>query len=174
MADFLKNAYSSVRNGMAGSSFSKIGMIVVSGAITYLVFLGLGILYAVAFSSAECKKQDWIAALKESSWWGVYPLIAWVLISIPFIRIQFDKFFMMLGVGKEAAVWVSFGYALMLGALAGIIGLRSGSIEASCSPTIDEINAFRNKMLEDQKAKNAKAKAALSAASETTPAVKPM
>ena len=157
-----------------GNSFGKLGMIAVSGAGTYALFLGLGVLYAVAFSSAECGKQDWLASLKEAAWWGLYPVIAWILISIPYIRIQFDKFFMMFGVGKEAAVWVSFGYALMLGALAGIIGLRSGSIAAACVPTIDEIDAFRKKMLEEQRAKNARDKAALSAASETTPAVTPM
>jgi len=165
MAGFFSNALSS-------SSFRKIGMIVVAGVLTYAIFLGLGVLYAVAFSFVECKKQDWTASLKESSWWAIYPLVAWCLISIPFVRIQFDKFFMMLYVGKEAAVWVSFGYALMLGAIAGIIGLRSGSIAAACAPSIDEINAFRNKMLDQQRQKNANAKAVLAASSETTPAVR--
>jgi hypothetical protein len=176
MADIFRRAYASVTEGAASSSslLGKIGMIAVSGAGTYVLFLGLGVLYAVAFSSAECGKQDWNVSLKESAWWGLYPLIAWVLISIPYIRIQFDKFFMIFGIGREAAVWVSFGYALMLGALAGIIGLRSGSIAATCVPSVDEVEAFRKKMLEQQRAKNEKAKAtaAISAASETTPAVR--
>ena len=169
-------AYTSISNGAASSglSMSKIGMSAVCAAGTYVLFLGLGVLYAVAFSSAECAKQDWLASLKEAAWWGLYPVIAWILISVPYIRIQFDKFFMMFGVGREAAVWVSFGYALMLGALAGIINLRSGAIAAACAPSVDEVEAFRKKMLEKERARNAKEKAAISAASETTPAVTPV
>ena len=136
----------------------------------YALFFGLGVVYSIIFSTSECQKQDWASATEEAAWWGLYPVVAWGLISIPYIRIQFDKFFMMFGLGKESAVWVSFGYALMLAALAGIFNLRSGATAAACVPTVDEADAFRKRMIELQRRKNAE----IEAAKETTPAVLPI
>ena len=169
MSGIFGMAYTSVTTGMASSGLSigKIGRIAACGGVIYALFLGLGILYAVAFTSAECGKQDWMSALIEAAWWGIYPFVAWILISVPYIRIQFDKFFMMFGISKEAAVWVSFGYALMLGALAGMISLQSSAISAACVPTLAEANAAAAAMVEQQHQQNN----AIAAATETTPAV---
>jgi hypothetical protein len=169
MSGIFGMAYTSVTTGMASSGLSigKIGMIAACGGVIYALFLGLGVLYAVAFSSAECGKQDWLSALKEAAWWGIYPVVTWILISVPYIRIQFDKFFMMFGVSKETSIWVSFGYALMLGALAGMINLRSGAIADACVPTLSEANAVVNATVEHQRQQNN----AIAAATETTPAV---
>lgn len=151
----------------SGLSIGTIGMIAACGGVMYAIFLGLGVLYAVAFSSAECGKQDWMSALVEAAWWGIYPVVAWFLISIPYIRINFDKFFMMFGMSKESSVWVSFGYALMLGALAGMISLQSAAISTACVPTLAEANTAAKEAIDQQREKNNK----MAAASETTPAV---
>ena len=166
MSGIFGMAYTSITTGLASSGFS-LGMIAACGGVIYALFLGLGILYAVAFTSAECGKQDWLSAVQEAAWWGVYPSVAWFLISVPYIRIQFDKFFVMFGISKEAAVWVSFGYALMLGALAGMISLQSSAISATCVPTLAEANAAAAAMVQEQKERNNK----VAAASESTPAV---
>jgi len=150
---------------------TSIAMIALCGVGIYTIFFGLGIVYAIIFSTSECQKQNVQSALVEASWWGMYPVIAWVFISIPYIRIQFDKFFMMFGLTKESAVWVSFGYALMLAALAGIFSLRSAATTASCVPTVDEADAFRKRMLALQRQKDLDLEAAREAASPAVVAI---
>jgi hypothetical protein len=59
---------------------------------------------------------------------------------------------------------------LTLAAVAGIYGLSSTSITEVCIPDIDEATRFKNNMIQQQKEKDAKIKAA----AETTPAVKPV
>jgi len=145
--------------------------IAICAAGIYALFFGLGVVFSIIFSTSECQKQDVQSAIVEAAWWGLYPVVAWGLVSmIPYLRIQFDKFFMMFGLSKESAVWVSFGYALMLAALAGIFSLRAGATASACKPTVDEADAFRKRMIELQRQRNAE----VDAAKETTPAVLPV
>jgi len=145
-----------------------VAKIAICGAVIYGIFFGLGVGYAIAFSFTECQKVDTKSAMQEAAWWALNPLIAWCLVSVPYIRLQFDKFFMMFGLPDNTAIWVSFGYALMLACMIGFFGLRAGAISSACVPTIDEANAFRKKMLDRQKAHDA----AIAASQEKTPAVK--
>ena len=149
---------------------SAIIKIAICGAVVYALFFGLGVGYAVAFSASECQKVDTKSAMYEAAWWALNPLVAWVFISVPYIRIQFDKFFMMLSIPASTAVWVSFGYVIMLASIAGIFNLRASAVQAACKPTIDEADEFRKRMLERQRAHNAE----IAAAAETTPAVLPV
>jgi len=156
-------------NALSSGAVSIATIAAVGGGI-YLLFFGLGIAYAIAFSFSECQKLDVNSALQEAAWWGLYPFAGWVFSNIPYVRIQFDKFFIMFGMSSETAVWVSFGYVLMLASIAGIFNLRASAVQAACKPTVDEADEFRKRMLERQRARNAE----LAAAAETTPAVLPV
>jgi hypothetical protein len=148
-----------------------IGLIAACAVGIYALFMVLGLLLCVLFSSIECGKIDWASAAKEGALWGLYPAGVWCVISVPYVRIQFDKFFVsFLGLSAETAVWVSFGYAIMLAAVAGMFGMRSEAVSKACVPSIDEADAFRKRMIELQRKKNAE----IEAAKETTPAVTPM
>ena len=148
-----------------------IGLIAACAVGMYALFMVLGLLLCVLFSSIECGKIDWASAAKEGALWALYPTGWWCVISVPYIRMYFDKFFVsFLGLSPETAVWVSFGYVIMLASVAGLFGMRAQAVSTACVPSVDEADAFRKRMIELQRKKNAD----IEAANESTPAVTPL
>jgi uncharacterized membrane protein len=92
-------------------------------------------------------------------------LLAWIFIrTFRYFRTKFDEVF---GVS-----WVSMAYLIGLISLAGLFTLYSESVQNICVPSLDEAQAFRERLAEIQKKKDEDAK--VKAAQESTPAVKPM
>jgi hypothetical protein len=99
--------------------------------------------------------------MKYAALWAIYPAIAWYAIRVfEVFRKTFDDLF-------GGLSWISIGYVLMLASLAGIFSLQSTSIQNICVSSIDEAQAFRDRLAALQADKDAKAKAA----QESTPAV---
>jgi len=97
--------------------------------------------------------------------WALYPLFAWVLIrTVRYLRTKFDDVF---GVS-----WASMAYLIALVSLAGMFTLYSESVQNICVPSLDEAQAFRERLAAIQKKKDEDAK--VKAAQESTPALKPV
>jgi hypothetical protein len=89
-------------------------------------------------------------------------MLAWIFIrTVRYVRTKFDEVF---GVS-----WVSIAYLIALISFSGMITLYSQSIQNICVPTLDESQAFRERLAEIQKKKDEDAK--VKAAQESTPAV---
>jgi hypothetical protein len=156
------------------TSMKEAGMVFGLGFVVYLVFFLLGFGFSTLVTFKECEKTDQSKNANQAAIWAAYPTIGWYVIrTFDFLRGYFDRFYLMFdgGVGnKVRASWISIGYVLTLAAVAGIYGLSSTSITEVCIPDIDEATRFKNNMIQKQKEKDAKIKAA----AETTPAVKPV
>jgi len=143
-------------------SLSEAMYVGLAGLAIYAIFFGLGTGLSVAFAFSNCQKMDTEKSMKYGAVWAVYPAIAWYIIrAFDFFRRMFDDLF--------GPPWISIGYLIMLAGLAGIFSLQSTSIQNICVTSIDEAQAFRDKLAALQADKDAKAKA--NAAQESTPAV---
>ena len=133
-----------------------------AGVAIYAIFFGIGTGLSVAFAFSSCQKIDTDKSMKYAALWAVYPAVAWYAIRVfEFFRKTFDDLF--------GSPWISIGYVIMLAGLAGIFSLQSTSIQNICVTSIDEAQAFRNRLAALQADKDAKAK--VKAAQESTPAV---
>ena len=134
----------------------------VGGLAVYGIFFGVGVGLSTAFAFSECQKTDTEKSMKYAAIWAAYPAIAWYIIRVfDFFRKMFDDLF--------GSPWISIGYVLTLAGLAGIFSLKSVSAQNICVTSIDEAQAFRDKLTALQAEKDAKAK--VNAAQESTPAV---
>lgn len=136
-----------------------------AGIYIFFLFLGVGASSYVTFS--KCGKTDTKSHFIQGSIWASYPTIAYLIIrTFEFIRVQFDKFYRSIDSsegGATRAGWVSVGYVMMLAAVAGMYTMMDSSIRDVCVPTVDEAQAFKEKILQRQAAK--------AKAQEVTPAV---
>lgn len=142
------------------------------GLYAFFFLLGFGFSAAATFHS--CEKVDSAKNAKYGSIWAVYPAVAWLIIrSFEILRVQFDRFYRSFDstdAGIERAGWISIGYFLTLACVVGMYGLVGDSITDVCIPSIDEATKFKQNLLEQKAAKDA----AVKAAQESTPAVKPV
>jgi hypothetical protein len=152
---------------LAIKSGKDAGLLLALTAGIFLVFMliGTGISSYVTFE--HCGKTDSNVHFQQGAFWSLYPTLSFVLVrSIERFRIYFDRFYRGLDTsdaGAERAGWVSVGYVMMLGGLAGYYALLDSSIEKVCIPTMDEATRFKEALLK-QTADKAKAQ-------ESTPAV---
>lgn len=142
------------------------------GLYAFFFLLGFGFSAAATFQS--CEKVDSAKNAKHGAIWAVYPAIAWFIIrSFEILRVQFDRFYRAFDStdgGIERAGWISIGYFLTLACVVGMYGLVGDSVTDVCIPTIDEATRFKQAMID----KKAEKEAAIKAAQESTPAVKPV
>ena len=139
-------------------------ILAIGSGIYFVFFLaGLGLSSLISYNS--CGKLDASKSATYSAVWALYPLLAWVFIrTVRYFRTKFDDVF---GVS-----WVSMAYLVALISLAGMFTLYSESVQNICVPSIDEAQAFRERLADIQKKKDEDAK--VKAAQESTPAVKPV
>jgi len=156
------------------TSGKEAGIVFGIGLVIYLAFFLLGFGFSTLITFRECEKTDQSKSAIQASIWAVYPTLAWYVIrTFDFLRAYFDRFYLMFdgeAGSKDRATWISIAYVLTLACVAGIYGMSSTSISEICIPDIDEATRFKQDMVERQKEKDAKIKAA----GETTPAVKPV
>jgi len=146
-------------------SITEALYVAIAGVAVYAIFFGIGVGLSVAFAFSQCQKMDTDKSMKYAAIWAAYPAIAWYVIRVfDFFRNMFDDLF--------GSPWISIGYVLMLAGLAGVFSLQSTSIQNICVSSIDEAQAFRNRLVAIQADKDAKAK--VKAAQESTPAAKPI
>lgn len=144
-------------------SLSEAMYVGAAGVAVYAIFFGIGTGLSVAFAFSSCQKMDTDKSMKYAALWAIYPAIAWYAIRVfEVFRKTFDDLF-------GGLSWISIGYVLMLASLAGIFSLQSTSIQNICVSSIDEAQAFRDRLAALQADKDAKAK--VTAAQESTPAV---
>lgn len=143
--------------------FRSLGMLlaITLGVFVFFMFLGTGLSSYVTF--AQCQKTNSGSHFKQGALWALYPSLAYIVTrGVGRFRIYFERFFRG-WVGEDRASWVSVGYVVMLGAVAGMYSMMDASIEEVCVPTVDEATRFRQDMLKRQAEK--------AAAQEKTPAV---
>jgi len=149
--------------------FRSLGLLlaITLGVFVFFMFLGTGLSSYVTF--AQCGKTDSGSHFKQGALWALYPSLAYLVTrGVGRFRVYFERFFRG-WVGEERAAWVSVGYVVMLGAVAGMYSMMDASIEEVCVPSVDEATRFRQDMLKRQ----AEKAATVAAAQETTPAVTP-
>jgi hypothetical protein len=150
------------------------GIMIGVGLGLYAFFFLLGFGFSAAATFQSCEKVDAAKNAKHGAIWGAYPGIAWFIIrTFEILRVQFDRFYRSFdstAEGMERAGWISIGYFLTLACVVGMYGLVGDSITDVCIPSIDEATQFKQNMLEQK----AKKDAAIKAAQESTPAVKPV
>ena len=136
-------------------------LLAISAGIYILFFiLGLGLSSLVSYDA--CGKLDASKSATYSAVWALYPVLAWIFIrTVRYVRTKFDEVF--------GFSWVSIAYLIALISFSGMITLYSQSIQNICVPTLDESQAFRERLAEIQKKKDEDAK--VKAAQESTPAV---
>lgn len=142
------------------------------GLYAFFFLLGFGFSAAATFQS--CEKVDSSKNAKYGAIWATYPAVAWFIIrSFEILRVQFDRFYRSFdstAEGIERAGWISIGYFLTLACVVGMYGLVGDSVTDVCVPTMDEATKFKQNMLDRKAEKDA----AIKAAQESTPAVKPV
>jgi|LauGreDrversion4_2_1035121.scaffolds.fasta_scaffold05838_8 hypothetical protein len=152
---------------LAIGSARELGLLLAIAAGIYLFFMFLGVGLSSYATFSKCEKTDVSAHFIQGSLWAIYPTVAFLIIrSFEFIRVYFDKFYRGLDsspAGASRAGWVSVGYVVMLAGIAGMYSLMDSSILKVCVPTVDEAQAFKEKLLKKQAEK--------AAAQEVTPAV---
>jgi hypothetical protein len=152
---------------LALSSPRDVGLLFAMTAGIYLFFMFMGVGASSYSTFAKCEKTDTRVHFIQGALWSLYPTIAYLIIrTFEFIRVYFDKFYRGLDTSAEGSVragWVSVGYVMMLAAVAGMYPLMDSSIIQVCVPTVDEAQAFKEKLLKRQ-AERAKLQ-------EVTPAV---
>jgi len=132
----------------------------------YTLFFLLGYGFSAYASFSQCQKVDARENAIQGAIWAVYPTTAWIVIRpFDFIRVYFDRFFTMFGIANPS--WVSIGYVMTLGCIAGVYSLYSESGHKICVPSVDEATRFKEALLAKQKEKEEKIKEA----QENTPAV---
>jgi len=143
------------------------GMLLAMTAGVFIFFMLLGVGASSYITFAKCGKTDTRSHFIQGSIWASYPTGAYLIVrTFEFIRVHFDKFYRSFDSSPEGAMragWVSVGYVMMLAAVAGMYTMMDSSIRDVCVPTVDEAQAFKEKMLKRQ-AEKAKAQ-------EVTPAV---
>jgi len=138
------------------------------GCAIYAFFFLLGFGFSSASTFYDCEKIDPSANAVHGAIWAIYPTLAWFIIRVfEGVRQYFDRFYMMFDPNPVNAGWVSVGYVISLGCIAGIYGLSYNSNKAVCIASIDEVAKFKQDMLDQQVAHDQKIKAA----QESTPAV---
>lgn len=152
---------------LALGSPREFGLMLAIAAGIYMFFLFQGVGLSSYASYSKCEKTDVRNHFIEGSIWAIYPTVAYIIIrSFEVLRVHFDKFYRGLdssATGAERAGWISVGYVVMLAGIAGMYSLMDSSIAKVCVPTVDEAQAFKDKLLKKQ-AEKAKAQ-------EVTPAV---
>jgi len=139
-------------------------LLIISAGV-YILFFLIGLGLSSLFSYSSCGKLDASKSASYSAIWALYPALAWIVIrTVGYLRSKFDEVF--------GYSWVSIAYMIALVSLAGAITLYSQSIQHICVPTLDEAQAFREKLAAIQKKKEEDAR--VKAAQETTPAVTPI
>jgi hypothetical protein len=150
------------------------GIMIGIGCGLYAVFFLLGFGFSAVATFQECQKADASKNAKYGAIWAVYPTIAWFIIrSFEILRVQFDRFYRSFDSsegGIERAGWISIGYFLTLACVIGMYGLVGDSVKDVCIPSVDEATKFKQNLLAQKEAKDA----AIKAAQESTPAVKPV
>jgi hypothetical protein len=144
------------------------------GCGIYAFFFLLGFGFSAAATFHECEKADAAKNAKYGAIWAAYPTAAWFIIrSFEILRVQFDRFYRSFDSsegGIERAGWISIGYFLTLACVVGMYGLVGDSVKDVCIPSVDEATRFKESMV----ARKAEKDAAIKAAQESTPAVKPV
>jgi len=144
------------------------------GCGIYAFFFLLGFGFSAAATFHECEKADAAKNAKYGAIWAAYPAAAWFIIrSFEILRVQFDRFYRSFDSsegGIERAGWISIGYFLTLACVVGMYGLVGDSVKDVCIPSVDEATRFKESMV----ARKAEKDAAIKAAQESTPAVKPV
>jgi len=140
----------------------------------YAFFFLLGFGFSAAATFYECEKADAAKNAMHGAIWAAFPAGAWVVIrSLEILRVQFDRFYRNFDSsegGIERAGWISIGYFLTLACVVGMYGLIGDSVRDVCVPSVDEATQFKQDLLDQKAAKDA----AIKAAQESTPAVKPV
>jgi hypothetical protein len=140
----------------------------------YAFFFLLGFGFSAAATFHECEKADATKNATNGAIWAAFPTGAWVVIrSLEILRVQFDRFYRSFDSsegGIERAGWISIGYFLTLACVVGMYGLVGDSIRDVCIPSVDEATQFKQNLLDRKAEKDA----AVKAAQESTPAVKPV
>ena len=144
------------------------------GCGIYAFFFLLGFGFSAAATFHECEKAEAATNAKYGPMREAYPAIAWFIIrSFEILRVQFDRFYRSFDTsegGIERAGWISIGYFLTLACVVGMYGLVGDSVKDVCIPSVDEATRFKQNMV----ARKAEKDAAIKAAQESTPAVKPV
>lgn len=152
---------------LALSSARDVGLLLAMTAGIYLFFMFMGVGCSSYATFSKCGKTDTKVHFIQGAIWSLYPTIAYLIIrTFEALRVYFDKFYRGLDTSQAGATragWVSVGYVMMLAAVAGMYHMMDSSIADTCVPTVDEAQAFKEKMLKRQ-AEKAKAQ-------EVTPAV---
>ena len=150
------------------------GIMIGVGLGLYAFFFLLGFGFSAASTFQSCEKVDSAKNAKHGAIWAAYPGIAWFIIrTFEILRVQFDRFYRSFDStteGIERAGCISIGYFLTLACVVGMYGLVGDSITDICIPSVDEATRFKQDMLD----KKAEKDAAVKAAQESTPAVKPV
>ena len=138
------------------------------GCAIYAFFFLLGFGFSGAVTFYDCEKVDASANAVQGAIWAIYPTLAWFIIrTFEIVRQYFDRFYLMFDPNPINAGWVSVGYVISLGCIAGIYGLSYNSHKAVCIASIDQAAQFKKDML-DRQVEHEKA---IKAAQESTPAV---
>ena len=152
---------------LAIGSARDFGLLLAIAAGIYLFFMFLGVGLSSYSTFSKCEKTDVRIHFIQGAIWSIYPTIAFLIIrTFEFLRVYFDKFYRGLDSSPEGALragWVSVGYVVMLAGLAGMYSLMDSSVTQVCVPTVDEAQAFKERLLKKQAEK--------AAAQEVTPAV---
>lgn len=152
---------------LAINSARDFGILLALSAGVYIFFLFMGVGLSSYATFTQCEKTNVQSHFVQAAIWASFPTLAFVVIrTFEVIRVQFDKFYRGIDTSPAGAMragWVSIGYVTMLAGVAGMYYLMDSSVRDVCVPSVDEAQAFKDKLLKRQ-AEKAKAQ-------EVTPAV---
>lgn len=122
-------------------------------AVFVVLFLA-GMIISLLSSQLQCSKVGWSTSAVEGAKWSSYSTLVYAVASyFDRVRNPFSSTLVGFGLSADVADVVGVGYLVMLMSWVATVWNIHNTEEAVCNPDVNEMTAFKKKMLAELQAK---------------------